>query len=257
MSELITVMPLSIWLIAALFFFLALAYSSVGLGGGSAYTASLVVFGFSSISIPLISLTLNLIVTTIGSFHFIKNRHLKFNLILPFLISSIPMAYLGGSLHLSKEVFQWILFTSLLFALLRLYFWNNTKLQISLSPKSKLIVSLIAGSILGLVAGIVGIGGGIYLVPLIIILGLGTIQQAAACGAIFVWMNSLSGLASRLQYNYIDLSPYIPLLIAVIAGGTLGSFIGSVKLPAKTMEKILGIIVITATTLLGRQLVVG
>jgi len=257
MNDFVTLSSLSIWMIAALFFFLAFAYSSVGLGGGSAYTASLVVLGFSSLSIPLISLSLNLVVTTIGSYQFIKNRHVKLTLLLPFLLSSIPMAYLAGSLHLDRAVFQWVLFISLFFAVIRIFFWKNTSLQLELSRTVQLVISILAGAILGLVAGIVGIGGGIYLVPLILILGLGTAQQAAACGAIFVWMNSFSGLLSRLQYNYIDLTPYTPLFVAVMIGGTLGSFLGSAKFSANIIEKILGVIIIAAASLLGKNLIFG
>ena len=112
---------------------------------------------------------------------------------------------------------------------------------------------MLTGSILGLFAGIVGIGGGIYLVPLIIILGMGTEKQAAACGAIFIWLNSLFGLLSRLQYNSIDLSNYIPLFIAVLVGGTLGSFMVSFKFPPRVMEKILGAVVIVAILFLFKK----
>jgi len=115
------------------------------------------------------------------------------------------------------------------------------------------VISLVAGSILGLVAGIVGIGGGIYLVPLIIILGLGTEKEAAACGAIFTWLNSFTGLVSRLQYNSINLENYIPLIIAVIAGGMLGSFLGAVTLSPKVMDKILGGVIVVAIVFLVKK----
>jgi uncharacterized membrane protein YfcA len=165
------------------------------------------------------------------------------------------MAYLGGSLKLSKEIFYWILLISLVFVALRIYFWQNTTIKLNITQNGKIILSLIAGSILGLVAGIVGIGGGIYLVPLIILLGLGSAKEAAACGAIFIWLNSCSGLISRMQYNSIDLTNYIPLIAAVIAGGTLGSFMGSFKFSPKTMEKILGAVIIAAIVFLTRKIV--
>ena len=244
------------YFLAVLFFLVALTYSSVGLGGGSSYTALMAILGVSTLAIPLISLSLNIFVTTIGSFNFIRNRHARIKLVLPFLISSIPMAYLGGSLKLSKEIFYWILLISLVFVALRIYFWQNTTIKLNLTQNGKIILSLIAGSILGLVAGIVGIGGGIYLVPLIILLGLGSAKEAAACGAIFIWLNSCSGLISRLQYNSIDLTNYIPLIAAVIAGGTLGSFMGSFKFSPKTMEKILGAVIIAAIVFLTRKIIV-
>ena len=241
--------------LAVLFFVVAFAYSSVGLGGGSSYTALMAVFGMSTLVIPMVSLTLNLFVTSIGSINFIRNRHARINLILPFLISSIPMAYLGGSLKLPKELFYWLLFTSLVFVAVRIYFWRTTTIKLNIDKKGKMIISLIAGSILGLIAGIVGIGGGIYLVPLIIILGLGTQKEAAACGTIFIWLNSLSGLTSRLQYNSIDMTAYIPLIAAVIAGGALGSYMGSFKFSPKTMERVLGGVIIAAIIFLGKKIV--
>ena len=112
--------------------------------------------------------------------------------------------------------------------------------------------TLFLGSVL--VNSLLGIGGGIFLVPLIIILGLGTIKEAAACGLIFIWLNSLSGLLSRLQYNAIDLLEHVPLIVAVILGSTLGSVLGSSRLSRNVMEKILGIIVIIAIFFLARRL---
>ena len=195
-----------------------------------------------------------MIVTTIGSFNFIRNKHVKLKLLLPFVITSIPIAYLGGALKLPLDIFYFILFISLLFTIFRLYFWQTTTLNLSLNTNTKFIVSLIAGSIFGFIAGTVGIGGGIYLVPLIIILGLGTQKEAAACGVIFIWLNSASGLISRLQYNAIDLTQYIPLIIAVILGGALGSHMGATKFSAKTMGKILGVIILIAIFILAKKL---
>ena len=237
------------YFLAVLFFLVAFTYSSVGLGGGSSYTALMAVVGVSTLAIPLISLSLNLFVTSVGSFNFIRNRHARIKLILPFLISSIPMAYLGGSLKLPKEIFYWILLISLVFVALRIYAWQSTTIKMNIDQNGKTLISLIAGSIIGLFAGIVGIGGGIYLVPLIIILGLGTGKEAAACGAVFIWLNSCSGLISRIQYNSIDLTNYIPLIAAVLAGGIMGSF----KFSPKAMEKILGaVIIVTIIFLTGK-----
>ena len=244
---------LSPYFIAALFFLVAFTYSSVGLGGGSSYTALMAILGFHTLAIPMISLTLNLFVTSIGSYNFIRNKHAKLSLIAPFFLSSIPMAYLGGAIKLPKELFYWVLLVSLIFVAIRIYVWEKTTIQLNISQAGKIIISLIAGSVLGLVAGIVGIGGGIYLVPLIIILGLGTEKEAAACGAIFIWLNSLSGLIARLQYNSIDLSNYVPLIIAVLIGGALGSFLGSTQYSPKTMQKVLGAAVVVAIFFLTKK----
>ena len=242
------------YFLAGLFFIVALIYSSVGLGGGSSYTALMAIFGVSTLLIPMITLSLNLVVTTVGSYNFIRNKHGNIKLIAPFLISSIPMAYLGGSLRLPKELFYWLLLISLIFVAARIYLWQNATIKLNVEQTGKIIISLLVGSVLGLIAGIVGIGGGIYLVPLIIILGLGTEKEAATCGAIFIWLNSFSGLISRLQYNSIDVTDYIPLIIAVFAGGTLGSFMGSYKFSPKLMEKILGVVILVAILLLAKKI---
>ena len=246
----ITISP---YLLAVLFFIVAFIYSSVGLGGGSSYTALMALFGLNILAIPIISLTLNLFVTSVGSFNFIRNKHARARLILPFLITSIPSAYLGGALTLPKEIFYWVLLISLIFVALRIYFWKDTTLSLNLRQKEKIGISLLAGSALGIVAGIVGIGGGVYLVPLIIILGLGTEKEAAACGAIFIWLNSFSGLLSRFQHNPIDLTHYIPLIVAVLAGGALGSFMGSAKFSPRVMEKMLGAIILVAIVFLTQK----
>jgi len=242
------------YFIATIFFVIAFVYSSVGMGGGSSYTAMMAILGFSALAIPMISLSLNLLVTTIGSFNFIRKKHLQWRLIMPFLITSIPMSYLGGSLQLSKEFFYWVLWVSLCFIAVRIYFWKDIKLSLNLTNKSKLIISLVVGALLGLVAGIAGIGGAVYLVPLIILLGLGTAKQAAACGVVFVWLNSLFGLLSRLQYNPMELGVFPYLVVAVVAGAFFGSYMGAAKFSAKKMEKILGVIIIVAIFALSRKL---
>ena len=245
-----------IYVLAIIFLFISFIYSSVGLGGGSSYTALMAIFSISAVAIPLVSLSLNLIVTTFGSYNFIRNKHANVKLILPFLVSSMPMAYLGGTFQLDKGVFYWILLISLIIVALRLYVWSNVSLQLQLSTRGRISLSLIAGGVIGLLAGIVGIGGGIYLVPIIIILGLGTEKQAAACGAIFIWLNSLAGFVSRVQYNAINFMDYLPLIVAVIIGGAVGSYLGSFKYSAKTMDKLLGVVVLVAIIFLIKKIAV-
>lgn len=246
-------LSLSIWILAGLFLLVAFAYSSVGLGGGSSYTALMAIAGVGAMTIPIVSLILNLLVTSAGSYHFIRNRHARLNLIFPFLVSSMPMAYLGGALQIPKSVFYWILLLSLVFIALRIYVWNSLSLKLNLSSPAQFVIALAAGAVLGLLAGIVGIGGGIYLVPLIILLNLGTPKEAAASGAIFIWLNSITGLISRLQYNRVDLTELYPLIIAVLIGGVFGSWIGATKLKPVTMEKILGAIILIAIVILAKK----
>jgi uncharacterized membrane protein YfcA len=239
-------LAISPYFLAVLFFAVAFVYSSVGLGGGSSYTALMAITGISYLLIPTITLILNLFVTSVGSFNFIRKKHARPALILPFFITSIPMSYLGGSLKLPKEIFYLILLISLIFTAIRIYFWKNTALTIHFEKTQKITLFFMIGSVLGFVAGTVGIGGGIYLVPLIIILGLGSPKEAAACGAVFIWINSLSGLIARFQYHNFNLTSFLPLIVAVIIGGFLGSLIGSSKFSTQAMEKWLGGIILVA-----------
>ncbi len=248
---------ISPYFLAALFFVVALAYSSVGLGGGSSYTALMAIFGVNFLAIPTVSLTLNLVVTTVGSYNYIRNRHARMGLIVPFFITSIPMSYIGGSLHVQKEIFYWLLLLSLVVAVLRIYVWENVSVTLPLQKKGRICLALCCGAILGLFAGVVGIGGGIYLVPLIIILGLGSAKEAAASGAIFIWVNSLAGIIARSQFNRIDMVDFMPLIITVFLGACLGSFLGASKFSARTMQKVLGGIIIVAIGLLGRKILIG
>src|SRR5210317_271664 len=243
-----------ITLLAFIFAVVAFFYASVGLGGGSSYTALLAVFGASTMTIPLVSLTLNILVTTFGSLVFLLHGHARLRLIVPFIISSIPMAYLGGMLHLPKRIFYVLLLISLCVAAARIYF-PDTSRPVHLDQRRKILLAIGSGAILGLIAGITGIGGGIYLVPLIILLGLGNAKEAAACGAFFIWVNSVSGLLASIQYNEVDLVPYLPLVIAVVLGGMAGTLMGAGRFKVRTMQQILGSILIVAILLLGKKIV--
>jgi len=234
------------YLLPIIFFFISFIYSSVGLGGGSAYTALMVIFGISYHLIPTTSLTLNLIVTFIGMIHFWKNGFGRLNLILPFLLTSIPMVYIGGSLTLPEIIFKLILLITLFLVAIRIYLLNELKISIQLTDIQKWVFIFCIGGFLGFIAGSVGIGGGIYLVPLIIMFGLGTEKEAAASGSMFIWVNSLIGVITRAQFNEFELSFIIPLSIAVLVGGSLGSYMGSVKFNPKTIQKIMGIVILIA-----------
>ncbi len=240
--------------LAIIFAFVAFFYASVGLGGGSSYTALLAIAGASAATIPMVSLSLNILVTTFGSLVFLMHGHARFRLIAPFILTSIPMAYLGGMLHLPVFVFYMFLLLSLIFAAARIYFPNNAK-PFLLNPQYRLVFALGGGALLGLVAGITGIGGGVYLVPLIILLGLGTTKEAAACGSFFIWVNSVSGLLARVQYNNIDHGPYLSLVIAAVAGGIAGTIMGAGRFQPQTMQRILGSILIVAIFLLAKKMV--
>ncbi len=244
----------TIYLLAAVLAVVAFIYSSVGLGGGSSYTALMAIAGVSYLAIPGISLVLNLFVSSVGSYNFIRHRHARPRLVLPFLLSSIPMAYFGGTLQLDKTTFLWVLWISLLFVAARIYLFDQIPLKLDFGKTQKLIISVVAGMLLGLLAGTVGIGGGIYLVPLILLLGLGNAKEAAACGVIFVFVNSVAGLIARFQYQPVNLLEYWPLFVAVLVAGYAGSYLGAQHYQPRTIEKLLGIIILVAIVLLARKL---
>jgi uncharacterized protein len=249
-----TDMTMLIPLMSLAFLLVAFFYASVGLGGGSTYTAMLALCGVGAAAIPLITLSLNLVVTTLGAFMFFKEKHSRLRLIIPFLVTSIPMAYLGGALQVPKEVFYFLLFFSLIIAAWRIYFDREAR-PLLLGTLEKISLCVLAGMVLGLIAGITGIGGGVYLVPLIILFGLGSAKEAAACGSVFIWVNSVSGLYARLQFNSIDLVPYLPLFGAVFIGGLAGAYMGSVRFVPQEMQKILGSILVVAVIFLGLKIV--
>lgn len=241
---------ISIPLLALLCFGITVAYASVGLGGGTAYTALLAILGASHAMIPTISLLLNIIVTSIGSLIFLREGHGRRALIVPFVVTSVPAAYIGGLLPIPPDLFYGLLLISLVLVAVRIFAWDESALHFELSRVQKLIVSLILGSVLGLLAGIVGIGGGIYLVPLILILGLGTEREAAAAGAVFTWINSVAGFTARAQRLPTDWSELVPLAGAVAIGALIGASMGASWLSRRTMRRVLGAIVVIAIALL-------
>ncbi len=251
MEELI----LSPLLLAAFFFIVSAAYSSVGLGGGTSYTALLTIFGASYRAIPTVSLTMNIVVTLMASINYIRAGHARPKLILAFVASSVPMAYLGGRFEVEQWLFQVILIIMLILVAARIYLFREPIFALNLKGKTKILTCLVIGALLGLVSGVVGIGGGIFLVPLIIILGLGNQKQAAATGAVFILLNSLSGLGAHLQRQVPDVTTIAPLIGAVLIGGYLGSYFGSAKFDPALIQRVLGVIILIAIVLLGFRLI--
>lgn len=229
-----------------LFLFVAFIYSSVGLGGGSSYIALMAIFGISYHIIPTTSLTMNLVVTFIGMINFWRNGFVKLDLILPFLAASIPMVYLAGIMELPKDIFQIILLFTLVMVAVRIYIFHHLRFSFQLTGNQKWIFIISLGGLLGFIAGTVGIGGGIYLVPLIIMFRLGSEKEAAAAGATFIWVNSLVGVIARAQIGTFDPLFILPLAGSVLLGGFAGSYMGAVRFTAKTIQHVMGGIIILA-----------
>ena len=242
------------YLIPLSFFIVSFIYSSVGLGGGSSYTAIMAITGVSYHIIPSVSLILNLLVTFFGMVNFWRFGYVRYSLVIPFIITSVPFAYFAGSINLNESFFQVMLLVSLVIIAIRIYILNDLVLSIQLTKVQKWFVIIFIGSSLGFIAGAIGIGGGIYLIPLIIILGLGTEKEAAAAGTIFVWSNSLAGLAPRYQFLRFEYDMLLPSILSVIIGGSLGSYFGATKYEPQTIQKIMGIIIIVAILFLLRKI---
>ncbi len=241
-------------LLAVPFFGIALIYASVGLGGGSAYAALLLLADTDYTTIPATALTLNLVVTTLSAVTFIRSGQLKVARVWPYFILSVPLAYFGGRLNLPRDVFLWLLLLSLMAIAGRIYFWNGTATLVQLSRRERVAVGLALGALLGFLAGAVGIGGGIFLVPLIILFGLGTAREAASAGTVFIWVNSLAGLLPRVQSGLWDPRFILPLMLAVAAGGLAGASLGAYRLQPATVQRVLGIVILAAIVSVGTKL---
>jgi len=212
-----------------LFFIIAIVYSAVGFGGGSSYIAALALFDYPYESIPVIALICNVIVVSGGIYHFRKKGHFKWSLFWPFALSSVPMAFIGGRIPVSKEFFLVLLGVCLFVIAVRLLFVNRTIKDYSEYRLPKTSLAIILGAVLGLLAGMVGVGGGIFLAPVLLYLRWGLPKQIAATAALFILLNSLSGLAGQFAKgtSMIGLLDYWPLFLSVFIGGQIGSRLGS------------------------------
>ena len=215
--------------ITLLFFTIAAFYSAVGFGGGSSYIAILALSSYHYQSIPILALICNLIVVSSGVTLFYKKGHLKWEFFWPYIVSSIPMSFLGGRIPISKEVFLTLLGVCLLGVGTRLLFFDgiNSDCKKSLAPHTG--AALTIGGTLGLLSGLVGIGGGIFLAPVLLHLKWAKPKEVAAIAAVFIFLNSASGLVGQLikgaaQMNF---ALHWPLFLAVFLGGQIGSRLGS------------------------------
>lgn len=214
------------------FFFVAFFYAIVGFGGGSSYLAMLALAGLPHQNIAPLALGCNLIVTSGGSWHFYRAGYFRWRNVLPFLVSSIPMAYLGGRIPISKELFCLLLGVSLLAAAFRMFLpkqvFENGK-DIGWPEAWKF--GLPTGAFLGFLSGLVGIGGGIFLAPLLLVMRWANAKEAAAAASFFIVANSASGLAGQLHQGAFDFVFFLPLGLAVFLGGQMGSRFGAYHVP--------------------------
>ena len=215
-------------ILSILFFITAILYSSVGFGGGSTYLALLLIWNIPYYIFPVIALFCNILVVTGNSINYIRAGNHNIKLLIPFLIGSIPFSFLGGTLIINKEIFEILLFIVLSIAGLLLMVNNKSyeKKEIKVK-KLNFIISFLIGSILGIVSGIVGIGGGIFLSPILFLLKADRPQNIVTSASLFILINSISGIFGQLSKENIlnEVLLYWPLFFAVIIGGFLGNFL--------------------------------
>ena len=241
--------------LSTLFLITACLYASAGFGGGSTYTALLVLAGTEFHLIPLIALSCNIVVVMGGVWRFHRVGALRIKPLLPFLIGSIPAAWIGGRVPISETVFIGLLGIALLLAGLRLLFVNLPDENRDTRP-TPMPLALFIGIALGGLAGLVGIGGGIFLAPVLYGLKWGKPREIAAACSFFILTNSLSGLFGQMvklqDQNSLDqIVVYIPLIIAVFIGGQIGAWLSSKKLDPVLLKRITaGWILVAAVRLL-------
>lgn len=236
-----------VWLLAL--FVIALLYSSVGHGGASGYLAILVLAGYMRSDITPVVLILNIAVASTGFFHYARAGHFSCKLLKPLVIASIPAAFLGGMIPLNDRIYSALLGFTLLIAALRFLFitriFQSRETQPSVSSNTW---ALPIGAVLGLLAGMVGVGGGIFLSPLLLFLHWADAKQTAAVSAAFIVLNSLSGLAAHLlQGAVVDWTLLSSIAATIYIGGFLGSFLGAWRISLRALQQLLGSVLAIAS----------
>lgn len=230
------------------FFVTAVLYASVGFGGGSTYNALLVLSEVDYRILPSIALFCNIIVVSGGTWRFAKKGHIKFKRILPWVVTSIPAAWIGGMVEISETVFVGLLGSVLFLSGLRMLWPNGGDVGHSKMKISPLIAPVI-GTVLGFVAGLVGVGGGIFLAPILHLLRWGNAKSIAGTCSIFIFLNSISGLVGQMMKAesatlLSELSFYWMLFPAVFIGGQIGSYLGATRLQPKTVCRMTAVLIL-------------
>jgi uncharacterized membrane protein YfcA len=232
------------------FFIIAFIYASVGFGGGSSYLAILALYALPFREMRLIALICNIIVVTGGTIIFIKNKQVNWKKILPLSLLSVPMAFLGATLKLSQDTFFVILGCSLIVAAILLWIKtrrNNAENMI-ITGKENYVKDGIIGGAIGFLSGMVGIGGGIFLSPLLNLIKWDTAKRIAATASVFIFVNSIAGIAGQLTtlqpgFNFTKV---ILLCVAVFLGGQVGSRMGAIKFNQLVIRRLTAILVFAA-----------
>ena len=226
-------------------FLVALLYSSVGHAGASGYIAVMSVCNLTPEVIKPTALVLNVLVATLATVQFWRAGHFSWGLFWPFALLSVPAAFVWGYLHLPPSIFKPLVGVILLFSAVRLCFRRSDPAEVS--PPTK-VTALGVGAGIGLLSGLTGTGGGIFLTPLLLFRRWARTKPAAAISALFILLNSIAGLAGHLSSGQPVPAMAGVLALAAVVGGTIGSHLGSRKFPVRTVSLLLSAVLIIAGT---------
>ena len=245
--------------ILTIFFFItAILYASIGFGGGSTYLALMLIWDVPFYIFPIIALICNIIVVTGNSINFLRTKNTNLSLLTPYLIGSVPFAFFGASISINKSLFEILLFFVLIIAGIFLLLENKSfgkdKIEIRQIPK---IFSILIGSIIGFVSGLVGIGGGIFLSPILFLMRAGYPKHITSAASLFILINSILGVAGQLTKDIVfnEFLNYWPLFIAVLIGGQIGSFLNIKFLSNKVLALMTSFLVIFVAVRMGIKLI--
>ncbi|MBI5022375.1 MAG: sulfite exporter TauE/SafE family protein [Ignavibacteriales bacterium] len=236
-----------ILLISLIFFIIAVLYSSVGHGGASGYLAVLSFMAFKPDEMASTALLVNIVVAGIAFYSYFRSGYYSAKLTIPFLLTSIPLSFIGGMLSVPKNYYGVLLALALIVASLRLVIKSETVTAGEpIYKKPHPIIALPAGGLIGFISGIVGVGGGIFLSPIILLMKWADPKFTAATAALFIVVNSISGIGGRIIDGRFSTAAFMPFMAAAILGGFVGSIWGAKKFSNQTLRRLLGVVLIIA-----------
>jgi len=245
-------------LLAILFLVTAILYSSVGFGGGSTYLALLLIWEIPYFILPVIALSCNIIVVSGNCFNYIRAGNINFKLLFSYLVGSVPLAYFGGSLTVEEKLFEILLFLVLASAgILLLFNFKSYEDREESYRKIPVLISILIGGILGFISGMVGIGGGIFLSPILFLIRAGRPKYIVTTASLFILINSISGIIGQLTKNAVlaEIQDYWYLLLAVLLGGQVGNYLNLKIFPARILALVTAVLVLVVAARMGIRFV--